>query len=105
MMKKQHKDGAPGAQTDIAQKDSKEQPDYLKKLDELHDQLLDDLTGLIKIKSVKGEPSDGAPFGAGVDQAFRYMLDLGEREGLECTDINGYGGHIDFGNKTDDGIM
>lgn len=105
MMKKQHKEGAPGAQTDIAQKDSKEQPDYLKKLDELHDQLLDDLTGLIKIKSVKGEPSDGAPFGAGVDQAFRYMLDIGEREGLECTDINGYGGHIDFGNNTDDGIM
>jgi succinyl-diaminopimelate desuccinylase len=78
------------------------QPDYLNRIDELKDELVKDLSGLIKIKSVKDEPAENAPFGKGVDEAFRYMLDLGKREGFDCVNIENIGGHIDYG-KPDSG--
>ena len=87
-MQKQHNECAPGAQTEASEIIEGGQPDYIRKLDELRDDLLNDLSGLIKIRSVKDQPSDGAPFGRGVDEAFRYMLDLGKREGFECADID-----------------
>lgn len=83
----------------------KNQPDYIKRIDELEDELVRDLSGLIKIKSVKDAPSDGAPFGDGVAEAFRYMLALGQREGFSCEDIGGYGGHIDYGSDSSDETM
>ena len=104
-MQKQHNECAPGAQTEAAEHIEGGQPDYIRKLDELRDELLNDLSGLIKIRSVKDAPSDGAPFGKGVDEAFRYMLDLGKREGFECTDIDGYGGHMDYGESESYGVM
>ena len=104
-MQKQHNECAPGAQTEASEIIEGGQPDYIGKLDELRDELLNDLSGLIKIRSVKDQPSDGAPFGRGVDEAFRYMLDLGKREGFECVDIDGYGGHMDYGASESDGVM
>ena len=56
------------------------QPDYLQKIDDLKDNMIEDLRGLLRIKSVKSEPLQNAPFGAGVGEAFQYMLDLGQRE-------------------------
>ena len=104
-MQKQHNECAPGAQTEASEIIEGGQPDYIGKLDELRDELLNDLSGLIKIRSVKDQPSEGAPFGRGVDEAFRYMLDLGKREGFECVDIDGYGGHMDYGASESDGVM
>lgn len=33
------------------------------------------------------------------------LLDLGKREGFECVDIDGYGGHMDYGASESDGVM
>ena len=72
------------------------QHDYLQKIDDLRDNMIEDLRGFLSIRSVKSEPAEGAPFGEGVREAFQYMLDLGQREGFTCENIDDYGGHIDF---------
>ena len=78
----------------------KNRPDYIKKIDELKEDMINDLYGLVRRKSVKSDPEPGAPFGAGVAEAFRYMTALAEREGFPTEDINGYGGHIDYGKNS-----
>jgi len=72
------------------------QHDYLLRIDDLRDEMVNDLRGLLRIKSVKSEPAQDAPFGEGVREAFQYMLKLGEREGFTCKNIDNYGGHLDF---------
>ena len=81
------------------------QPDYIEKIDELRDSLIADLSGLIKIRSVKGEPEPDAPFGKGVKEAYEYMQGLARREGFAIKDVDGYGGHFDYGDSQEKGVM
>ena len=60
------------------------------------------LRELISIKSVAVRTDGDAPFGEGVDEAFRYMLAKGEEFGFESVDVDGYGGHIQFGGGGED---
>ena len=83
----------------------KKKPDYIKRIDELKEEMINDLYGLVRRRSVQSEPRPGAPFGEGVAEAFRYMTALAEREGFSTEDINGYGGHIDYGENADAGTM
>ena len=69
-------------------KDQIKQPDYLDKIDELREDMINDLRGLVQINSVKSEALQEAPFGQGVKDAFHYMLNLGEREGFDCFNID-----------------
>lgn len=59
--------------------------------------IIKNLCELIKIRSVAGTPSEGKPFGEGVNQALEYMLSLGENLGLKTKNIDGYAGHIEYG--------
>ncbi len=77
-------------------KAEQKQPDYIERIQELADEMIEDLRGLLRKKSVKAEAEEGAPFGRGVKEAFHYMLQLGQREGFACKNIDEYGGHIDF---------
>ena len=77
------------------------QADYLQKIDELKDDMIEDLRGILRIKSVKDTPAENAPFGPGVKKAFHYMLNLGADAGFTCTNIDEYGGHIDFEEAAD----
>lgn len=52
---------------------------------------------LIGIRSVNDVPEEGKPYGAGVAQALDYMLALGERLGFRSCRVDGYAGHIEFG--------
>ena len=45
-----------------------------------------DLIKLIAIKSVKGEPLPGAPFGAGPRAVLDTVLDMGKQEGFYTTE-------------------
>ena len=54
-IQKQHNECAPGAQTEASEIIEGGQPDYIGKLDELRDELLNDLSGLIKIRSSTSE--------------------------------------------------
>lgn len=55
------------------------QTDYLKLIDEYTDEMIAVLQELVRIRSVEAEPVETLekgllPFGAGVQEAFEYML-------------------------------
>ena len=60
------------------------------------DILINELCGLIRIPSEKGERTESCPFGEEVDRAYSYMLGLAEKDGFSVFDADRYGGHIDF---------
>ncbi|HOJ12668.1 MAG TPA: dipeptidase PepV [Clostridiales bacterium] len=55
------------------------------------------LCELIKIKSVADTPREGKPFGEGVNRALEYVLSLGESLGLKTKNVDGYAGHVEYG--------
>lgn len=78
------------------------QTDYLKLIDEYTDEMIAVLQELVRIRSVEAEPVETLekgllPFGAGVQEAFEYMLARGEADGFETENVDNYGGHIEFG--------
>lgn len=79
--------------------------DFLKKIESYREEMVSDLYSLVRRKSVAGIPEEGAPFGTGVAEAYACMMSLAEREGFDTFDVDGYGGHIDFGDSEEDGIM
>ena len=70
---------------------------YLDLIDEYRDEMIKTLQELLAIRSVSAEPSDDAPFGKGVQEAFEYMLKKAKDEGFETENVDHYGGHIEFG--------
>jgi succinyl-diaminopimelate desuccinylase len=56
-----------------------------------------DIQRLMRIRSVRGEPEPGAPFGAGCRDALREALSLGEAMGMAVKNVDGYAGHIEIG--------
>jgi len=66
------------------------------------DDLIADLTKIIKINSelTTFDPNrKNAPFGPGVKEAFETMLAIGERDGFETVNLDGYAGHIEYGKQ------
>ncbi len=58
---------------------------------------LDSLADIVAIPSVKGPPSEGAPFGKSTLDALEYMLRLGESMGFSAHSLDGFAGYIEFG--------
>lgn len=52
--------------------------------------------GLLRIPSVKGEPADGAPFGAETRRALDYALQVAQEQGLTVKMLDGYAGHAEW---------
>jgi succinyl-diaminopimelate desuccinylase len=52
---------------------------------------------LVAIPSVKGEAHPGKPFGKDAYSALEYVLKLGDKMGFETKNVDGYAGHIQFG--------
>ncbi|TNF07363.1 MAG: dipeptidase PepV [Bacillota bacterium] len=68
------------------------------------DLIIEDLQKLIRINSelTTFDPNrKGAPFGEGTKEALDYMLSLGERDGFETVNLDGYAGHIEYGKQKD----
>lgn len=61
------------------------------------DELIKDLQGLIRIKSIEEEANGNMPFGEGPYKALKYMLDLGEYMGFKIKNVDNYAGHIEYG--------
>lgn len=55
------------------------------------------LKELLQIESVKGDPKPGMPFGEQCFQALDYTLKLGESMGFKTKNVDGYAGHIEWG--------
>ncbi len=60
---------------------------------------LADTQNYLRIKSVLDESTTtaSAPFGKGIDDALRFMLNLGEKQGYVTKNVDGYAGHIEIG--------
>ncbi len=68
------------------------------------EQLIEDLQKLIQINSelTTFDPNrKGAPFGQGCTDSLNLMLQLGERDGFDTVNLDGYAGHIAYGNQKD----
>ncbi|NLX70495.1 MAG: dipeptidase PepV [Clostridiales bacterium] len=61
------------------------------------DEIIRSTCELVAIPSVKGPAQPGKPFGEPVNQALEYMLQLGEEMGFTTKNVDGYAGHIEFG--------
>lgn len=60
-------------------------------------EIVRDLQDLIRIESVKGPAEPGAPFGRGVRAALDFVLERGRALGFATRDVDGYAGHVEFG--------
>ncbi|WP_432663201.1 dipeptidase PepV [Wukongibacter baidiensis] len=66
-------------------------------IDGYKDEMIDKITEIVKIRSVEGEAKEGMPFGKEVDEAFKYALNLSQELGFEIKNVDGYGGHAEYG--------
>lgn len=67
------------------------------------DDLIKDTQSFLQIESVLDEEGgkEGKPFGEKVDDALQYMLKKGEDEGFTVKNVDGYAGHIEYGEGED----
>lgn len=75
-----------------------------EKIDENWDEMITTLQELLSIRSVVEESDGEFPFGAGVQEAFAYMLNKSAEAEFHTVNIDNYGGHADM-KGTGDGIM
>lgn len=63
------------------------------------------LQKLLSFPSVQEPAEEGMPFGKPVHDALRYMLDLGETFGFRSKELEGYAGHVEWGEGEILGIL
>ncbi|MGI6012551.1 MAG: dipeptidase PepV [Ruminococcus sp.] len=69
---------------------------------DLKDEMIHRLKELIAIPSYLTAPKENAPFGAAIDDALLYLLEIGTRDGFSIKNTDHYGGHIEFPGQTDE---
>jgi len=74
-----------------------------EQLNELKPYFLDRLKKVLQIPSTYDDESigEGAPFGENIQEALEYTLSLGAEEGFSVKDVDGYAGHIEWGEGED----
>ncbi|WLR50286.1 dipeptidase PepV [Bacillus tianshenii] len=67
------------------------------------EEILKETQAFLQIKSVLDEEkaSEGAPFGPGIKEALEFMLQKGEQDGFTAKNLDGYAGHLEFGDGPD----
>ncbi len=73
--------------------------DWQQQMSRLQGEMMERLKELCSIESVLDESTagPGAPFGKGIAEALSYMLELGEQEGFRTKNVEGYAGHVEYG--------
>lgn len=67
--------------------------------------LLNDLVTVLKIPSVKEPPLPGMPFGRPCAEVLETVLKIGEEMGFRVKNVDGYAGHIEWGEGPLFGIL
>ena len=75
--------------------------DFLEEVYKRKDAMIEDIQTLCQIPSVLDETTanEGQPFGEKCREALEAMLEIGQRDGFVCENVDGYAGHIDIGNQ------
>lgn len=68
-------------------------------------EILQDISEIIKINSEQSAPEAGAPFGKGNRAALDYFLSLAQKFSFETHDIDGYAGEVIFGEGEEFAIL
>lgn len=73
--------------------------DWEQEMEKFRGELLQRTKEFLAIESVLDESSagPGAPFGKGVAEALEYLLDLARKDGFETKNLDGYAGHVEYG--------
>lgn len=71
--------------------------EFVKLIDDFQQDIINSTQEVIRIKSVEEKPLPGMPFGEGPYKALENVLNLAEKMGFEVKNLDGYAGHIDFG--------
>ncbi|KPU42549.1 beta-Ala-Xaa dipeptidase [Oxobacter pfennigii] len=66
-------------------------------IDGYKDEIVKSTRELIKIRSVRGNPEPGMPYGQGPYEALTYVLDLSRNMGFKVKNVDGHAGHAEFG--------
>ncbi|MBR0127474.1 MAG: dipeptidase PepV [Firmicutes bacterium] len=69
------------------------------KIEENKTEMISSLSKLISMPSVAADETGAQPFGAGVQEAFKWMLETAENDGFATYNADNFGGHIDFPGK------
>ncbi|MBK5252872.1 MAG: dipeptidase PepV [Peptostreptococcaceae bacterium] len=74
---------------------------YLDHVEANKEEMIETLAEVIRMKSVLNDPvylpeGEVYPFGEDVQNVYKRTLDIGEEFGFETTNIDNYGGHIEF---------
>lgn len=78
--------------------------DFSKIIEQNKEQMLKTLKELLQIRSVLDESlaTKEQPFGPGIDEALKYMLDVAKQDGFKTVNDEGYAGHISYGDNEND---
>ncbi len=68
----------------------------LNRIEANKDEMISTLQELVRIKSVEAPAKGDMPFGAGVHEAFAYMMEKSSQEGFVIKNADNYGGHADL---------
>ncbi len=71
--------------------------DFINLIDTYEDDIVKSTQEIIRIKSVEESSLPGMPFGEGPYKALKNILELGRGMGFEVKNLDGYAGHIEFG--------
>ena len=72
---------------------------WKEKVQEYESQIIEDLNGLLSIKSVRddSQASEEAPVGPGPREALDYMYKIAQRDGFSTHDVDHIAGRIEAG--------
>lgn len=74
----------------------------LKEIDQLKDQMIHDIQEVVKVKSVAGQPKEGAPYGEGPKAALMRALEIAETLGFEPVNLDDQIGYAVYGDSADE---
>ena len=67
--------------------------------------IIKNLSQLLKFDSAQAEPEAGAPFGKGARKSLDYFLNLAAFLGFKTKNYDGYAGEVEFGKGKDFAIL
>jgi len=70
-------------------------------IEQMSSEIIKTTQELVKIKSVEDNPVKGGPFGQGVKDCLERTLEICASMGLKTKNVDGYGGHAEFGSGRD----
>ncbi|MDD7584621.1 MAG: Sapep family Mn(2+)-dependent dipeptidase [Coriobacteriaceae bacterium] len=72
-------------------------------VDAVSDEMIEAIRRIVRQKSVRGEPEEGAPFGADVRAALDQTLEVCRGLGFETTNVDGYMGYASWSSEGGNG--